>query len=44
VRLWPTLARFDLGYNPLGKISERRLVDFPALADWDEPHHRERLR
>jgi glutathionyl-hydroquinone reductase len=31
VRLWPTLARFDLGYNPLGKISERRLADFPAL-------------
>jgi putative glutathione S-transferase len=31
VRLWPTLARFDLGYNPLGKISERRLVDFPNL-------------
>jgi putative glutathione S-transferase len=31
VRLWPTLARFDLGYSPLGKISERRLVDFPAL-------------
>jgi len=31
VRLWPTLARFDLGYNPLGKISERRLVDFPSL-------------
>jgi glutathionyl-hydroquinone reductase len=31
VRLWPTLARFDLGYNPMGKISERRLVDFPAL-------------
>jgi len=31
VRLWPTLARFDLAYNPLGKISERRLVDFPAL-------------
>ena len=31
VRLWPTLARFDLGYNPLGKISERRLVDYPAL-------------
>lgn len=90
VRLWPTLARFDLGYNPLGKISERRLVDFPNLwpyardlyqspafretsdlesfahltrgpkpsffndapwrihvepylADWDAPHHRERL-
>jgi glutathionyl-hydroquinone reductase len=31
VRLWPTLARFDLGYNPLGKISERRLTDFPNL-------------
>jgi len=23
VRLWPTLARFDLGYNRSGKISER---------------------
>ncbi len=31
VRLWPTLARFDSGYNPLAKISERRLVDFPVL-------------
>jgi glutathionyl-hydroquinone reductase len=31
VRLWPTLARFDLGYNPLGKISERPLTGFPAL-------------
>jgi putative glutathione S-transferase len=31
VRLWPTLARFDLGYNPLGKISERPLTDFPNL-------------
>jgi glutathionyl-hydroquinone reductase len=31
VRLWPTLARFDLGYNPLAKISTRRLVDFPVL-------------
>jgi len=31
IRLWPTLARFDLGYNPLGKISERRLTDFPNL-------------
>ncbi|MQA85328.1 MAG: glutathione S-transferase [Streptosporangiales bacterium] len=31
VRLWPTLARFDLGYNPMAKISERRLVDFPNL-------------
>jgi glutathione S-transferase/putative glutathione S-transferase len=31
VRLWPTLARFDVGYNPLGKISERRLTDFANL-------------
>jgi putative glutathione S-transferase len=31
VRLWPTLARFDVGYNPLGKISERRLTDFAGL-------------
>ncbi|MGW0811194.1 glutathione S-transferase C-terminal domain-containing protein [Nonomuraea sp. NPDC002799] len=31
VRLWPTLARFDLGYNPLAKISERALTDFPNL-------------
>jgi glutathionyl-hydroquinone reductase len=31
VRLWPTLARFDLGYNPMAGISERRLVDFPHL-------------
>ncbi|MGH3391755.1 MAG: glutathione S-transferase family protein [Actinomadura sp.] len=31
VRLWPTLARFDLGYNPLAKVSERRLADFPNL-------------
>jgi len=31
VRLWPTLARFDLGYNPMAGVSERRLVDFPAL-------------
>jgi glutathionyl-hydroquinone reductase len=31
VRLWPTLARFDTGYNPLAKISERRLVDLPVL-------------
>ncbi len=31
VRLWPTLARFDVGYNPLGKISEWRLTDFPNL-------------
>jgi glutathionyl-hydroquinone reductase len=34
VRLWPTLARFDLGYNPLGKISERRLVSYPNLWDY----------
>jgi putative glutathione S-transferase len=31
VRLWPTLARFDLGYNPMARISARRLVDFPVL-------------
>jgi glutathionyl-hydroquinone reductase len=31
VRLWPTLARFDLGYNPMAQVSERRLADFPAL-------------
>ncbi|TDD86558.1 glutathione S-transferase C-terminal domain-containing protein [Actinomadura rubrisoli] len=31
VRLWPTLARFDLFYNPLSRISERRLTDFPHL-------------
>jgi glutathione S-transferase/putative glutathione S-transferase len=31
VRLWVTLARFDLGYNPLGKISERPLTAFPNL-------------
>ncbi|MBT2210155.1 MULTISPECIES: glutathione S-transferase C-terminal domain-containing protein [Actinomadura] len=31
VRLWVTLARFDLTYNPFCKISERRLVDFPHL-------------
>jgi glutathionyl-hydroquinone reductase len=31
VRLWPTLARFDLSYNPLGKISERRLTGYPNL-------------
>jgi glutathionyl-hydroquinone reductase len=31
VRLWPTLTRFDLGYNPLARVSERRLVDFPVL-------------
>ncbi|WP_242613944.1 glutathione S-transferase C-terminal domain-containing protein [Actinomadura roseirufa] len=31
VRLWVTLARFDLTYNPFAKISERRLTDFPNL-------------
>ena len=31
MRLWPTLARFDLSYNPLGKISERRLTRYPNL-------------
>ncbi len=31
VRLWPTLARFDTGYNPLAGVSERRLTDFASL-------------
>ena len=31
VRLWPTLARFDTGYNPMAGVSERRLTDFPHL-------------
>ena len=31
VRLWVTLVRFDLYYNPLGRISERRLTDFSNL-------------
>ena len=31
VRLWPTLARFDTGYNPLAGVSERRLTDFANL-------------
>ncbi len=31
VRLWPTLARFDAGYNPLAGISERRLTGFANL-------------
>lgn len=31
VRLWPTLARFDLFYNPLAGVSERHLTDFPHL-------------
>jgi putative glutathione S-transferase len=31
VRLWPTLARFDLGYNPLAGVTERRLTGFPNL-------------
>ncbi|HEY6315202.1 MAG TPA: glutathione S-transferase C-terminal domain-containing protein [Streptosporangiaceae bacterium] len=31
VRLWPTLARFDLSYNPLGKISERPLTSYQNL-------------
>ena len=34
VRLWPTLARFDLSYNPLGKISERPLTSYPNLWDY----------
>src|SRR6516164_1111898 len=31
IRLWPTLARFDVGYNPMAGVSERRLTDFPNL-------------
>jgi putative glutathione S-transferase len=31
VRLWPTLARFDLGYNPMAGVSERPLTSFPNL-------------
>jgi hypothetical protein len=31
VRLWPTLARFDTGYNPLAGVTERRLTEFPQL-------------
>jgi len=31
IRLWPTLARFDTGYNPMAGVSERCLTDFPNL-------------
>ena len=31
VRLWPTLARFDTGYNPLAGVTERRLTEFGSL-------------
>jgi glutathione S-transferase/putative glutathione S-transferase len=31
VRLWPTLARFDLSYNPLARVSERPLTSFGNL-------------
>jgi glutathione S-transferase/putative glutathione S-transferase len=31
VRLWPTLARYDVFYNPMAGISEHRLADFPHL-------------
>jgi putative glutathione S-transferase len=31
VRLWPTLARFDTGYNPLAGVTERRLTEFGQL-------------
>jgi glutathione S-transferase/putative glutathione S-transferase len=31
VRLWPTLARFDTGYNPLAGVSEGRLTEFANL-------------
>jgi glutathione S-transferase/putative glutathione S-transferase len=31
IRLWPTLARFDVGYNPMAGISKHRLTDHPHL-------------
>jgi glutathione S-transferase/putative glutathione S-transferase len=31
VRLWPTLARYDVFYNLMAGISEHRLADFPHL-------------
>ncbi|MEQ3552790.1 glutathione S-transferase C-terminal domain-containing protein [Pseudonocardia nematodicida] len=34
IRLWTTLARFDLAYNPACGISERGLADFPNLWDY----------
>lgn len=34
VRLWVTLARFDAGYNPMARISERPLTSFRNLWDY----------
>ena len=31
VRLWPTLARFDLAYNPMAGVSDRPLTSYPDL-------------
>lgn len=31
VRLWPTLARFDYGYNPMAGVSERPLTSYQNL-------------
>jgi glutathione S-transferase/putative glutathione S-transferase len=31
IRFWPTLARYDLCYNPMAGISEHQLADFPHL-------------
>ena len=31
VRLWPTLARFDTGYNPMAGVTKRRLTEFGSL-------------
>ncbi|WP_424187256.1 hypothetical protein ACOBQX_05345 [Actinokineospora sp. G85] len=41
MRLWPTLARFDLAYNPVAGISSRTLADFPHLWGYarDLHHH-----
>jgi hypothetical protein len=34
--LWPTLARFDTGYNPLTGVTERRLADRAAAPGRDK--------
>ncbi|MGW7516448.1 glutathione S-transferase C-terminal domain-containing protein [Streptomyces sp. NPDC054796] len=31
IRLWPTLARFDLAYNPVGGVTEEGLPGYPHL-------------
>lgn len=34
VRLWVTVARFDVSYNILFRVSERNIVDYPNLWAW----------